>query len=456
MRFPFGKAPLYLLIVAVASIGVRVAVGRHRPPRPDLLLVTISRVHKKAYEAAIPEFERKYGVKVQIQLADWLPLQTRLQNAMLAGTDVPDLAEAMGEGSLGFFTRGPREDIGLMDLTDRLESEGWTKRVVSSRFAPWSMHGRIYALPHDVHPMMLAYRTDLVEQLGIDVRQLDTWDKFVEVGRRITRDDNGDGVPDRYMILLHAEGSWGLTSLLMQMGGNLFDAEGNVAFDSNEAAQLIAWYIHQFEGPTRIAFDPIDEQIMIKALVDGLIVFFPTPDWRSFNYPELAPQLRGKMALMPMPAWKPGGRRTTVWGGTGLMIMKATKHPDLAWELAKFLYFDPQSLGKRFADTNIIPPLKEAWSLPELQRPDPYYSNQPIGRLYAELAPETPPAYSSAVDRLARRKLDEAYGHALLHWRSHGDDGLDAYIRQELHHSADDVRKMADRINALAKIAEAN
>jgi hypothetical protein len=35
----------------------------------------------------------------------------------------------------------------VTDLTDRLESEGWTKRVVSSRFAPWSMHGRIYGLP---------------------------------------------------------------------------------------------------------------------------------------------------------------------------------------------------------------------------------------------------------------------------------------------------------------------
>jgi hypothetical protein len=34
MRFPFGKAPLYLLIVAVASIGVRAAVGRRRPRVP--------------------------------------------------------------------------------------------------------------------------------------------------------------------------------------------------------------------------------------------------------------------------------------------------------------------------------------------------------------------------------------------------------------------------------------
>jgi len=296
---------------------------------------------------------------------------------------------------------------------------------------------------------MLAYRRDLVEKLGIDVSQLDTWDKFTEVGRRITRDENGDGVPDRYMIYLHSEGAWGLNSLFLQMGGNLFDANGEVAFDSEEAVRLFRWYMHANEGPDRIAFDCMDEQLMIKALVDGLVLFFPTPDWRSYNYPELAPQLRGKMALMPMPAWTPGGRRTTVWGGTGLMIMKATKHPELAWELAKFLYFDARSLGERFAITNIIPALKDAWTLPELKRPDPYYSNQPIGQLYAELAGETPPVYSGAVDRLARLKLDEAYGRSLLYWRSHGEEGLEAHIREELHRCANDVRRMANRVKAL-------
>jgi arabinosaccharide transport system substrate-binding protein len=449
-RFPFGQAPFWLLVVAVLSTGVRWVTARRRPPRPDLVLVTFSRAHYRAYAQAIPEFERRHGVNVQVQLSDWLPLQTRLQNAVLAGTDVPDLAEVLGEGSLGYFTRGPRQDIGVMDLTDRLEGEGWMKRLVPSRFTLWSARSRVYALPHDVHPIMLAYRTDLVAKLGIDVRELDTWDKFVAAGRRLTRDENGDGVPDRYMIDLPYEGNQGLTALLLQKGGHLFDPEGNVAFASPEAAELIRWYIEQNEGKTRIAFDCSEEQIMIKALVDGLVLFFITPDWRSYTFPELAPQLRGKMALMPLPAWKEGGRRTSVWGGTGLMIMKATKHPELAWELAKFLYFDARSQGERFRMMNIIPVLEDAWTLPELDEPNPYYSNQPIGRMYVDLAPDTPPDYSSPVDRLARLKLNEAYARSMLYYRSHGPEGLDAEIRGQLARSAAEVTRMADRVNALS------
>ena len=44
MKFPFGRAPLFLLIIACASIGLRAAVGRRHPPRPDLVLVTFTRV----------------------------------------------------------------------------------------------------------------------------------------------------------------------------------------------------------------------------------------------------------------------------------------------------------------------------------------------------------------------------------------------------------------------------
>ena len=213
-RYPYGKAPFALFLIAIVSVGVRVATARRSEGRPDLTIVTHTEQHFESYRRAIPEFEREHGVKVQLQFTNWASLQTRLQNAVLAGTETPDLAEVF-EGSLGFFTRGPVEDFGLMDLTDRLHKDGLYDRMVESRFSLWTARGRIYALPHDVHPVMLAYRRDLVAQLGIDVSQLDTWDKFVEVGQRISRDFDGDGIVDHYMIDLRYDGNWGLSTLML-------------------------------------------------------------------------------------------------------------------------------------------------------------------------------------------------------------------------------------------------
>jgi len=443
-KYPYGKAPFALLAIAVVSVGLRFATARRHDERPDLVIATHTDAHFEAYRRAIPRFEREHGVKVQLQQVNWASLQARLQSSVLAGTETPDLAELF-EGAMGYFTRGPAEDFGVMDLTDRLKNDGLYDRVVESRFSLWSARGRVYAVPHDVHPVMLAYRTDVVAALGIDVSQLDTWDKFVEAGRRITRDFDGDGVIDHYMIDLRVDGNWGLSTLMLQRGGQFFDADGNVAFATEDTAELIRWYILQTRGPRKIAYDCGWGQTVAKAMIDGLVVFQWTPDWRSWVFEDEVPSLKGKMALMPMPAWKPGGRRTSVWGGTGLMIMKATKHPDLAWELAKFLYFDTPELGKRFQATNILPVLKDAWNLPEFDRPNPYWSNLPIGKLYAALAPETPPVYSSPVDAQAHIKLDEAYAHAAAHYETHGEAGLMEVIRANLAKSAADVRRYADR-----------
>lgn len=443
-KFPYGKAPFWLLVIAVVSTVLRVVTHGHRTERPDLILVVFAEPHYEAYRRLIPRFERARGVKVQVQRANWASLQSRLQSAILADTEVPDLVEVFA-GSLGFFTRGPTKDIGVVDLTDRLNHEGLTDRLVASRLSMWSERGRIYAIPHDVHPVMLGYRRDIVEQLGIDVRELDTWDKFVAVGQRVTRDTDGDGVVDRYMIDLPDVAWWGPTTLLLQNDGQLFDREGHVAFNSEAVAEVFLWYVRQTQGPKKITWDCGVGQSQMKAITDGLAIFHVVPDWRSHVLQTDLPGLSGKMALMPMPAWKKGGRRTSVWGGTGLIMMKRTKQPDLAWDLAKYLYFDAHDSGERFAATNIIPVLKDAWNLPEFNQPNPYYSNQAIGRMYADLAPETPPVYSSAVEDLAEIKLEEAYSRVVQHYKSHGEDGLVDRIHLELARAEAHVRRVVER-----------
>ena len=447
-KYPYGKAPFALLVIAIVSVGLRVAIARRHGERPDLVIATYSDAHYDAYRRAIPRFERERGVKVQVQQVHWASLQSRLQNSLLADVETPDLAE-MFENSLGYFTRGPAEDFGIIDLTDWLHRDGLYDRMVESRFSLWMSRGRVYALPHDVHPVMFSYRRDLVEKLGIDVSQLDTWDKFVEAGQRISRDFDGDGLIDHYMMDLRFDGAWGLDTLMFQRGGQFFDPQGEVAFATEDTAELIRWYILQTRGPKKIAYDCGWGQPVAKAMIDGLVVFQWTPDWRSWVFQDEVPSLKGKMALMPMPAWKPGGRRTSVWGGTGLIIMKRTKNPELAWDLAKFLYFDTPELGRRFQATNIVPVLKDAWNLPEFDRPNPYWSNLPIGRMYAALAPETPPVYSSPVDAHARTQLDLAYARSAEHFMKYGEAGLMEVTRAHLAEAAANVRRYASRENKL-------
>lgn len=449
-RFPFGKAPFWLGLVALASVIMVLSVReRKTEERADLTYVSFVPTHLASYRKVIGEFERQHGVKVSLQLLHQRALQTRLQNAMLAGTEVPDMVELL-EGSIGFFTRGPLKDVGFVDLTERIDREGYRSRLVESRLSLWSTRDRVFALPHDVHPVMLMYRADLVEKLGIDVAALTTWDEFARVGRSVVTDLDGDGINDRYMIDLPASGSWGLTVLLLQRDINLFDARGQVAFNTEGTIDTIVWYLRQTYGPGRIAYECGWGQSLMKAMTDGLSLFYIAPDWRTGTTEQEVPHLRGKMKLMPLPAWEEGGRRTSVWGGTGLAITKKSPNPDLDWQLAKFLYFNQHELGQRFLSTNILPPFKDAWDLPEFQRGNAYFSGQKLGALFASLAKETPPVWSTPYSPVAAGKLSEAFLRAAEHYKRHGEDGLRSMLQEELSAAEAYVTRIVER-NVLAQ-----
>lgn len=449
-RFPYGKAPFWLLALALASSLLLVATRqRAAVDRPDLSLATFAVQHYAAYKRMLPEFERAHHVKVGLQLVDQRALQTRLQNAMLAHVAVPDVVEIV-DGTIGSFTRGPLSDVGFLDLTERIQRAGYRDRIVASRFSKWESRGHLFAVPHDVHPVMLVYRADLVEALGLHVEELDTWDAFAAAGQGVLKDFDGDGVTDRYMIDLPSGGGFGLTLLLLQRGVGLFSKTGDVSFNDPRAVETIVWYLHQVRGPRRIATECGWGQPLAKAMSDGVALFYVAPDWRSNLIQTDVPGLSGKLKLMPLPAWEKGGRRTSTWGGTGLAITKQSAHPELAWELAKFLYFTPRELGKRFADTGVLPPFRDAWSLPEFQAPSAFYSGQRLGAEYARLAPETPPVWDSPYSTAAEAKLGEAFLRAAEHFDGHGDDGLREVVERELAQAETYVRRLMDR-NVLGK-----
>jgi arabinosaccharide transport system substrate-binding protein len=438
--FPFGRAPLALLVIAVLS-GVLVLVTRsgQAAGRADLVFAVFSKEHRAAYEKIIPEFEAKHGVHVQIQLIDIRAMQSRLQAALLSGAEVPDVVELI-EPSIGYFTRGPLADVGFVDLTERVAALGLKDKMVASRFGLWSSRGRIFALPHDIHPVGLLYHRELFAQLGIDPNALQTWDDVLRIGREVAARTTVDGVTKHFLLDLPDEGGAPLQVLLLQAGGGLFDAQGAVRFDDAIALRTVLWYVRATRGPGRIAVTCGLGQNLASAVADGLALSFLAPDWRTRQFEVDIPEVAGKMAVMPLPAWEPGGRRTSTWGGTGILITKASRKQDLAWELVRELYLRDDAYGARFAGSNILPPVRSAWTLPELTKPNPYWSNIPLGTFYAGLAPDVPPVYITAYEELARVKFSEAQVAIALRYQATGDNGIEEFARQELKRCADYVR----------------
>ncbi|HZZ42376.1 MAG TPA: extracellular solute-binding protein [Tepidisphaeraceae bacterium] len=452
MDYPFGKAAFWILILALLSgIGVAALNRSHRVHRPDLVFLTYTSDHANVYAPLIHKFERDHHVTVDLEVVDLAALQERLTAAFQVHAEVPDLVE-LGVVLMGSATKGPLEDVGFWDLTDKIHTAHLDDQLVSARFAGFSSRGHIFALPHDVHPVMLLYRADLLAKLHIDPSQLTTWDDFTRIGRQVTKDIDGDGIIDRYMINLPDDSHDGLQMLLLQKGISLFDPMGNVSFDTPDAAETLCWYVRQTEGATRISFNAQGQQNLCRCMIDGLCLFYICPDWRSRQFQLDVPSLSGKLALMPLPAWSPGQRRTSTWGATGLAITKACQHKDLAWQLAMSLYYDKNQLGPRFEATNILPPLKAAWTNPAYDQPRTFFSNQPIGRLYANLAPFVPSDYANPYTSIAQAKLRDAYLNTKLYYRDHPNADLMPIALDQLHSAAASIRQIQSR-NVLLETA---
>jgi arabinosaccharide transport system substrate-binding protein len=437
-RFPYGASAAVMAGLAVAS-GAYLAARRGQKPRYDLRLWTFAKPHGDAYLKMLPDFLRKHpGVSVDIQIVAGEAVTSRLQAAFWSNLDVPDLAEVEISWAGSFF-RGRLESIGFRDLTERIHQTGLWERIVQARFAPYTTRGRIFGIPHDVHPVMLAYRRDLVEKLGIDVERLRTWDEFVEVGRRVT-------VPGkRFMMELPPEGLSALEVMLFQRGGGYFDAQGNCTLDNEIAVETMRYYAPLVAGKHRIGNDLGGGQIFTRALEDGYYLFMVAPDWRTKSIEQDVPKVAGRMALMPLPAFYPGGRRTSTWGGTMIGITKRCADPDLAWELIMHLYLNKEALAEQFRGTNILPPARDLWDHPAYDEPRPFWSNQPLGRLYANLAPETPPQYTSPYIGLAKAKLSEALIACVRYYDRYGVRGFDGFVRQQMARAAAEVRRQMRR-----------
>ena len=441
MNFPFGKSPFAILLAAVVSglVLFSLNVSRSQKDRPDLVLLVFSQVHYKAYEKILPEYEKSRGVKVQLRQNNLRAMQSRLQAAIQAGIDdVPDLVE-FERTTIGFWMRGPLDGIKFIDLTDRIEAEGLNESMVESRFSLWTSRGHKFGLPHDVHPVVLVYRRDLIEEWGIDISKIKTWDDFIEMARNeIPRHVDGDDIVDHYALEMNLESLDIFEVLMLQKGIDIFDKDGNPIFDQDETIDLMEWYVKNAVGEDRIGFSTggvFGGQRLAQTIADGLVLFYFCPDWRTRRFSNENPAMAGKLAVMPLPAWEEGARRTSVWGGTGLFITEHCENrgkADLAWDLAKFLYTNRESQKELFLDLNILPPFKEVWTDEAFQQPNEYYSNQPLGKILSELAPETPPNFINAFYAGARERVLAALVNASNYYRNKGDEGLRDYIRQQL------------------------
>lgn len=398
-----------ILVLAVLSTAlILILPGRQEA---TIEMWTFTRAHAVMYEPEIERWNEEHaeaGADAHILILNAPALQQRMLAGFLADTPVADLIEAERKIAGQAFA-GPLDQVGFVDLTDWLRDEGLLDDINPPSFGPWTSRGRIFGLPHDVHPVMLCYRADIVEAAGIDVSLIETWSDFERIMAPLMEDRDGDGEADHRLLALQEGYGDQIELLTLQAGGRYFDEQGVPSINSPEIARVLAQITMWCTGPDPIAAHAPDFQAAGNQVKKrGEVVAWFAPDWMCYLIRSEIPELHGKLKLMPLPAWDPGGRRTSVWGGTMLGISRSSPDREQALALAQRLYLSEELAETLYRTGDIITPIRSHWDNPMYDEPDPFYSGQRKGRMYIDLAPEVPSRTNSPYFSIAVLRVQDA------------------------------------------------
>jgi arabinosaccharide transport system substrate-binding protein len=453
---PAAPASLGVWAIGAAAVLSTAALAIFPAQTPSgVQMWTFARLHKQMYEPIVATWPA--DARPEITLMSFPALERRMLQGFLAESPTAELIEAERRIAARAFV-GPLESVGFADLTDRLSAEGLLEEINAPSFGPWTSRGRIFGLPHDVHPVMLGYRSDIVEAAGIDVGTIETWDDFIRVMAPLMRDRGADGKPTRYLLNLWVDKEDFIEVLMLQADGGFFDESESVRIATPTNARVISTMVSWCYGPDRIAADAADFTASGNQLkAEGYIVAAIMPDWMCNIWKNEIPQLAGKVKLMPLPAWQKGGRRTSVWGGTMLGITRTAPDQDELWQLAKQLYTSPELARKLYVEGDIITPVRSYWSDPIFDEPDAYFSGQKKGREFIQLAPDVPLRTSSPYNTLAKLRVQTAAISLAAYAESTGryrPEELEDRAMELLRAAEEQVRAQIDRNVFLSAPAE--
>lgn len=301
-------------------------------------------------EDAIAVFEEEHkGVKVEYvsgilkeNYPEWLAEQMILGKA-------PDVFLVFGENFSDFAEIGALKDLeSLMEADDDFAKENF----YSSAFRCGQYGGKQYALPYECAPKLMFVNKTILNAEGIPLPQEEwTWDDFYEICRKVTKDTDDNGVPDRFGVVGY---TW--SDAFDSNGVQLFDQKGTECRLTDDGVRDAVLFMEKLEG----LYDGYN--VSGKDFDLGRVAFRPMlfSEYRAYKpYPLSIKKYSGfEWECIPMPSGVNGANISEL--DTLLLAMNAdTSEEKYAWEFMKLLSGDERIQSEIFTYSEGVSVLKD-------------------------------------------------------------------------------------------------
>ncbi|MET9967804.1 extracellular solute-binding protein [Streptomyces sp. NPDC006356] len=284
---------------------------------------------EKVVDSVVAAFQKAHdGTKVDVE---YIPVETRAQRVKAAFNDPASAPDVMEYGNTD--TAGYVKDGGLLDVTK--EFGDWTEAKDTDPTARQSVTvaGKVYGAPFYVGVRALYYRTDVFEELDLEVPT--TMAELATTAREIRA-----AKPELYGLVVGGAYTYGAMPFVWANGGELATGEGDSytsAIDSAAAQKGIKAYTSLFGDDNCPAAKcaGMGGNDTITAFAAGKAGMAIGGD---FSHAAVeAGKVKGNYAVVPLPGVKAGSVAPAFAGGNNIGVLKSTSHRTLAVELMEQL-----------------------------------------------------------------------------------------------------------------------
>ena len=276
---------------------------------------------------------------------------------LLAGEE-PDIFMVLGTDFNQFASMGVMKNLEtfIEEDTDFEPEKYFTSAFVSGQYESVQ-----YALPYETVPTLMFVNKTLLTQEGIDMPEENwTWEDFYEICKKVTRDTDGDGVPDQF-----GSYNYDWMDALCSNGGGVFNKKGTeAALTDSRVVEAVKYVrsINDLYGGEKLTQEDIN---------GGRVAFMPLTfaEYRTYKtYPyKIRKYANFQWDCVTMPAGEQGGNISQV--DSLLMGISAnTKEEKLAWEFLKLLTYDEESQMNIFYDSQGASVLKEVTESQQMEQ----------------------------------------------------------------------------------------
>jgi len=316
---------LFLTVLLVSGCGGGSSSTASKNDNSGVVTIKVAAWNDAAdsLKAEIEGFQKKYpNIKVEVQYVD--NDYTKIMPRLASGSEVPDIIQTQARDFPAFMKKFPGQFVDVTDKASPLKD-----KFLASSWDSVTVEGKIYAMPWDLGPMALYYRTDMFKEAGIDPVQIETWDDYITAGQKLKEHFGGNVVMTGY-----APDFDFFEIFFNQLGGNYATPDGKIALKSEQAIQSLTLWRRMVDSG--VAIDIKDWNGRITAVKNNKIASVPYAVWYAGTLMNSVADQRGKWGIIPLPSFTKGGNKQANLGGSVLTIAKKSQNPDAAWKFIEY------------------------------------------------------------------------------------------------------------------------